>query len=644
MQTGHRHDTSMKFTHRRFLGPVLLLPALALLASCRLMAPPPAKPSLPFIRAEGARTVTESGAPIVLKGCNLGNWFQLELWMLEINEVRDQYSFESVLTERFGRERKDELMELFRENWITERDFELVRSFGFNVVRLPFHYSLLEDDEHPMQLRPDAFKWLDRAVAMAERHGLYVILDLHGAPGGQSKDHTTGHEDQNKLFGDEALQQRTVWLWTRIAEHFKDSPTVAAYEPLNEPFGEWDNEQKHTPALLDVVSRIYKAIRSVDPKHLVVIPGSLQGVEFYGRPRDRGWHDVIFTEHYYPGVHTGQKNPSLEAHKELINRVFPWLESYLKKVETPFFIGEFNVVFRSAGGPVMMRHYYDLFASKGWWATMWSHKVLNKDGALSRDNWYLVTNGEPPPRISLKTSSFEEIQSWCKWLGAMPYAVYEDLRQALTSDAPERIVLENPPSNLAAPARDPLGDWQGADIAAVLAGGQRVYSPAQMDVYGGGRDVWNDHDEFRFVSQPVGGDFELAATITDLEDVNPFAKAGVMLRVGLDPDAPHILVHVFPTAQVVVGWRAADGGITEEKKFPVAQFPVRLRIRRSGDSVETAFAVAGGDWVQGPAFTPGWLGGKCRAGLAVLSHDSRYVARAAFSEIELKQKGASREP
>ena len=59
-------------------------------------------------------------------------------------------------------------MELYRQNWITDRDFKIVRSFGFNVVRVPFNYTLLEDDERPMQLKPDAFKWLD-ACAQGRR-------------------------------------------------------------------------------------------------------------------------------------------------------------------------------------------------------------------------------------------------------------------------------------------------------------------------------------------------------------------------------------------------------------------------------------------------------------------------------------------
>ena len=159
--------------------------------------PPPEVKAPPFLRAEGTRIVDADGNPVILKGCNLGNWLLLEMWMLDLRGIRDQYEFESILAQRFGPAEKDRLMELYRSNWIRERDFEVVRSFGFNVVRLPFNYRLLEDDANPFQLRPDAFKWLDAALRMAQGAGLYVILDMHGVPGGQSDDHTTGHAGQN---------------------------------------------------------------------------------------------------------------------------------------------------------------------------------------------------------------------------------------------------------------------------------------------------------------------------------------------------------------------------------------------------------------------------------------------------------------
>ena len=140
---------------------------------------PPPKAS-PILRAEGTRIVDSQGQQVFLKGCNLGNWFLLEMWMLGIDGIRDQYEFESILTQRFGEAEKDRLMELYRTNFITERDFAMVRRFGMNVVRIPFNYTLFEDDAHPFKLKESGIQWLDMALDLARKRGAvaqHVHLD-----------------------------------------------------------------------------------------------------------------------------------------------------------------------------------------------------------------------------------------------------------------------------------------------------------------------------------------------------------------------------------------------------------------------------------------------------------------------------------
>src|SRR6266852_5483087 len=148
---------------------------------------PPRPVALPPLRANGAAIVDDLGKPVVLRGCNLGNWLLNELWMMDMNrpdDPKDHWQMEELLQQRFGAEEKERLLALYRENWIQPRDFDIIKSWGFNVVRLPIYYDLLEDDAAPGRLRPDAFKWLDRAIEMGRQAGIYVIVDMHGAPGG----------------------------------------------------------------------------------------------------------------------------------------------------------------------------------------------------------------------------------------------------------------------------------------------------------------------------------------------------------------------------------------------------------------------------------------------------------------------------
>lgn len=613
---------------------------LVLAGSCFLLAScvrfrPAAAPELSFISVKEGITVTESGTPIVLKGCNLGNWFLLEMWMLGMDkEVRDQHEFESILADRFGKEKKNDLMELYRANWAGERDFPIIRSFGLNVVRLPFHYSLLMDDDRPIELKPDAFKWLDAAVDLAARNGLYTILDLHGVPGGQSFDHTTGRSGQNKIWDNEEFKKQTVWLWKQLAEHYKDRPEIAAYDLINEPFGNGKSDD-HAAALVALTDDIYKAVRAIDPRHIMILNGTTRGVGCYGNPADHGWRNVMFAEHYYPGVLS--EGPSLESHRNLMSRELPYNERVFKQMGVPLLVGEFNVVFRFLGGPVLMRQYYDLYASKGWWATMWSYKLVKKTGGGVEHPWYMVTNGKDMPAVSVRTSSLEEIEAFFKWFGTMEYTEFDALRQALTTNSPAHLYIARQPFPMDAPFSDPLGEWQGTDVSSRPAGGQKVLSESDMDVYGGGRDLWNNHDEFRFVWQKVGGDFDFDATVESLDEPFMYAKAGIMVRGGLEPDAPHVLIHVFPSSQISVGWREAKGGNMQERKYPIREFPVHLQLNKSGNQVSAGWSLDGIHWIDAGTYTFDWLSGECYVGLAVLSHDDRYLARGAFRQIKLRK-------
>src|SRR3954451_8007639 len=81
--------------------------------------------NLPTLRADGTRLVDPSGKPVILRGCNLGNWLMIEPWMLGgCIEAQDQGQITDILRSRFGDERGYGLMELYRENYITARDLE----------------------------------------------------------------------------------------------------------------------------------------------------------------------------------------------------------------------------------------------------------------------------------------------------------------------------------------------------------------------------------------------------------------------------------------------------------------------------------------------------------------------------------------
>lgn len=411
---------------------------VGLLTLCSAAGPASHGSALARIATRGAQWVDEQGSPVVLRGCNVGNWLIQEMWMhaMRTEGIPDQYTLEQVLAERFGRAGKDRLMEIYHSHFITARDFAIIKSFGMNVVRLPFVHWLIEDEARPGQLRPGAWRHLDRALELAEQAGLYVILDLHGAPGGQNWWHHSGREGRNALWGSDENKRRTVWLWREIASRYRGRTVVAGYGLLNEPY--------HAPKeeLRELMLDIYRAIREVDAHTVVIFPSMPDGVEFYGRPADLGLHKVAFDAHFYPGLF-GWGEPTRETHVEwLTTGVNEWRARF-EAAGVPVLVGEMNVVFRAAGGAEVMRHSFDTYTGLGWAVTMWSYKVLGREGGIGDAHWGMVTNPPAPEpgvapgtEISPNTSSFEEIEAYFRSLSTMEYAIHEELRDWLTRPEP----------------------------------------------------------------------------------------------------------------------------------------------------------------------------------------------------------------
>jgi hypothetical protein len=133
----------MIFFSRRGAIVAAVTLTLQLCAWCASAETPPKPTALPPLRANGTAIVDDKGQPVVLRGCNLGNWLLNELWMMEMwrpDDPKDQRQMEESLHQRFSAEETKRLLDLYRENWIGPRDFDIIKSWGFNVVRLPFYY------------------------------------------------------------------------------------------------------------------------------------------------------------------------------------------------------------------------------------------------------------------------------------------------------------------------------------------------------------------------------------------------------------------------------------------------------------------------------------------------------------------------
>jgi aryl-phospho-beta-D-glucosidase BglC (GH1 family) len=207
---------------------------------------------------------------------------------------------------------------------------------GMTAIRLPFLYMNLTDDDG--NFSENAFARLDWFVENCSKRGMYVILDLHGAYGSQNGlDHSGQQNNEGgQLFNNQENRAKTVRLWEEIARHFKGNPAVAAYDLLNEPIGAGSTEEARTEKLQwDFFDELYKAIRAVDPNHIIMmeacwIPTNLPS------PLRYGWENVVYEYHYYAwGLESSTESmTAFNAGALLLPKVISH--------GVPTYIGEFN--------------------------------------------------------------------------------------------------------------------------------------------------------------------------------------------------------------------------------------------------------------------------------------------------------------
>jgi aryl-phospho-beta-D-glucosidase BglC (GH1 family) len=266
--------------------PIFLVAAAILFLSGAASRPPQPAPSR-FVRADGPRLLAPDGSPLLLRGIGLGNWLLAEAYMFRLDDgPESERQIRALVAELIGPDAARRFWREWRERYVTREDVQFIARSGLNSIRVPFNFRLLTPEDEPDRWLEDGFAVLDRVIGWAREAGLYVILDLHGAPGGQTGENIDDSWGRPWLFESRESQDRLVELWRRIATRYRDEPVIAGYELLNEPLPHWDELRRYDAQLEPLYRRVTEAIRSVDPNHVVILGGAKWNRDFsvFGAP------------------------------------------------------------------------------------------------------------------------------------------------------------------------------------------------------------------------------------------------------------------------------------------------------------------------------------------------------------------------
>lgn len=372
--------------------------------------------STSFLKANGKqlRNNYGNGDVVTLRGTNAGGYLLQEFWMCPTSYSTGTYTVNcemdiyKTLTSRFGEAKMRDLIKVYQDNYWTTQDFDNCQALGINCIRLPMWFMNFVDFNG--NYISNAFDRIDWFLQEAGKRGIYVILDMHGAPGSQNGSDHSGIDGGNSkvtasqfFFGNNANsnQQKYYDLWYKIAQRYKDNPVVAGYDLLNEPYctyrynSGYSDDYLHS-LLWGIYNNAYNVIRSVDTNHVVIMEATWNPSDL-PNPSDYNWSNVMYEYHNY--LYDDYDNA---AGKQITNMQDKLSLISSKNYNVPSYMGEFSY-FNSVSA---WQQGLQLLNDAGINWTTWTYKVTG-----SNNNWGLYNQNVSVTNVA--TDSEASIRS--KW-------------------------------------------------------------------------------------------------------------------------------------------------------------------------------------------------------------------------------------
>ncbi|WBA43596.1 cellulase family glycosylhydrolase [Hymenobacter canadensis] len=312
---------------RRCSGQLIRCLLLLLLLGSELLTQTAMAQPLSMLHTQGTALLDAKNQPVVLRGINVGGWLLQESYILRTDSLNAQWRIQQAMLRSMPEADVEDFYRRYRAGFVTKADIDFVARQGFNCVRLPFHYDLFLTTaqrrartralQNPRNIEAyvqslstwydqnqlftdtknlEGFRLIDDVLRWCAANNLYVVLDLHAAPGGQGADRNISdclvpldlwkrRDAQGRLI----YQDLTVRLWQQISKRYKNDARVALYDFINEPNGmttanglAGDNSE-----LSALYSRLIDVVRDQNDQHVVLLEGNGYGNEYTNLTPDK---------------------------------------------------------------------------------------------------------------------------------------------------------------------------------------------------------------------------------------------------------------------------------------------------------------------------------------------------------------------
>lgn len=360
---------------------------ICMLAACTNASTEESK-TIRFVTIQGQDLIAPDGNKLFIKGTNLSNWLNPEGYMFGFGETNSATRIDRMFSELVGPAETTKFWKTFKDHYITRADINFIASCGANTLRIPFHYKMFTDEDYMGVTRGgDGFIRMDSVISWCRDAGLYVILDMHDAPGGQTGYNIDDSYGYPWLFRSVENQQLFCNIWREIAKHYQNEPVVLGYELLNEPIASYFPDIDELNSYLEpLYKRATAAIREVDKNHIVILGAPQWNLNFNVFTDAKFDDKLMYTCHKYDG------QPNTDNIRNFI--------AFRDSVNLPMYMGEIG------HNPVEWQEMFcKVLEENNIGYTFWPYKKIGDQSFVSiREpaNWKLIQDFAAAPRVTYR--------------------------------------------------------------------------------------------------------------------------------------------------------------------------------------------------------------------------------------------------
>lgn len=528
--------------------------------------------------------------------------------------------------------------------------------------------------------------WIQNFIVPFAEHlksrGMYLVISATGpinTPNNGTRN--AGVVEQQRLL--------TFWQTVANASGVKSADNIM-FELMNEPVdiesvpgnGDWGNHQpKYFAAFRDWIQPVINVIRATGADNVIWVPT----LEWQGSPHQHALYPFTgsncgIAAHYYPAyggvfdnatavqnLWNSQYKPAADLWPMMITELFwtpmpddPW---NLVNGTTAGFGNAIRSAMDNQGNVSYIVGFLGDLLDDLNDALPPNCALSTREGAQAYFDWlpsYIgaAPRGGPSDVAATATSATGVLLTWSPLVGASSYSV----KRAPNSGGPYTVVASGitgtnfadtvtelirhyyvvsavvdgseTPNSMEVSVKLPF-PWASQDIGATGVAGSSIFNNGSFSARGSGADIWGTADAFRFVYVPVTGNCAITARVLSVQNTDPWAKAGVMIRGSLNANSAHSIVAVTPGNGVAMQSRSSTGGTTVNNSNTTGlNAPYWVRLVRNGSTFTGFRSVDGVAWFQVSSTTIA-MGSTVYAGLALTSHNNSSLCTAVFDNVTL---------